>query len=300
VAAMYTKLRTLDSATSLFIFRSLENGASICEVAEDLGITRGWLDCWLRLYDGLSLRELTKVQKALATVCIFCGASIYVVKGSWFVCAECRNSIRFCACGCARKVSGIYTFKGSQYLRMYLPFHGRKGKKMSVVQKRRVSEGHKKWWKETSDEDRGKWARNLSKSMLSMWEEHPELRKNLSEITAARNTKLASPNKAEKKLNSILKTSFPGEFKMNVKNGIVIGGKVPDFVNVNGRKVFVELFGDYWHGRKITGRSKEEEERKRRKEFKKWGFSTVIIWGSELNDEELVREKVLDFMKKET
>lgn len=26
-----------------------------------------------------------------------------------------------------------------------------------------------------------------------------------------------------------------------------IGGLCPDFVNCNGKKVIIELFGDYWH-----------------------------------------------------
>lgn len=43
-------------------------------------------------------------------------------------------------------------------------------------------------------------------------------------------------------LEGLLDELFPGEFRFN--NGwFVLGGKVPDFVNVNGKKLLVEMFG---------------------------------------------------------
>ena len=69
----------------------------------------------------------------------------------------------------------------------------------------------------------------------------------------------------------------------SVGGGCIIGGKVPDFVSENPR-VVVELFGDYWHGPKLTGHSKEYEETRRRLHFAQFGFVTIIIWESELSD----------------
>ncbi len=96
------------------------------------------------------------------------------------------------------------------------------------------------------------------------------------------------PNKLEKVLARLLKKSFPGEFKLNVDGKFVIGGKVPDFVNVNGKKLLIELFGRPWH--------EDCEVPLRKKLFAKWGFKTAIIWTSELKKPDLVVAKVAKFM----
>lgn len=102
----------------------------------------------------------------------------------------------------------------------------------------------------------------------------------------------AKPNTKEQKLNRILKKYFPGEFKLNVKGQVVVAGKVPDFVNVNGRKLLVEHFGTYWHGESVQGISAKAEEANRKKLFARWGFKTVVVWEDELKNEAQVVSKV--------
>jgi hypothetical protein len=52
------------------------------------------------------------------------------------------------------------------------------------------------------------------------------------------------PNKKEKDLDSVLQELFPGEYSLNVRGDVlIIGGKVPDFVNTNGQK---KLIGALW------------------------------------------------------
>ncbi len=99
------------------------------------------------------------------------------------------------------------------------------------------------------------------------------------------------PNKAEKKLNSILCELFPGEYKLNVKaNIITLGGKVPDFVNVNGKKKLIELYGDFWH--------KGQSGRKRINYFKKFGWDTLIVWEKELKNRVSLTKKLYSFQNK--
>jgi hypothetical protein len=105
------------------------------------------------------------------------------------------------------------------------------------------------------------------------------------------------PNKSEKCLKRILDKYFPKEFKLNVKGGLQIGRKVPDFVNVNGKKVLVEFFGAHWHGPKIKGHSEQVEERSRKACFAKYGFSTAIIWERDLRDVQKVVAKVKRAMR---
>ena len=54
-------------------------------------------------------------------------------------------------------------------------------------------------------------------------------------------------NKAEKYLELILENLYPGEWKFVGDGQVRISGKCPDFININGEKKIIELFGDYWH-----------------------------------------------------
>ena len=94
------------------------------------------------------------------------------------------------------------------------------------------------------------------------------------------------PNPSEKKLLEILNKVCPGEYRYN--NGwFVLGGKIPDFVNVNGKKKVIELFGEAYH--------REEEVEERRSHFRKYGWDCLVIWAKELKSPEEVANKVLEF-----
>jgi len=83
-------------------------------------------------------------------------------------------------------------------------------------------------------------------------------------------------------LGLYLKKRFPGEWLYNgqCQAGFVIGGKVPDFVNVNGRKAVVEMFGTYYHP--------EGDEAQRLKHYASYGYDCTIVWEYDVaNEEEL-------------
>lgn len=52
----------------------------------------------------------------------------------------------------------------------------------------------------------------------------------------------------------------------------------PDFINVNGEKICVEIFGDYWHNYP-NGTQKDKE---KEKILEKYGWKRIIIWENEL------------------
>ncbi len=135
------------------------------------------------------------------------------------------------------------------------------------------------------------WSDKISKSIKDIWDSLTEKEKSTRCKAALRNCGLR-PNKPEKLLWRILRTNFPGEFRMNVKGQVTIGGRIPDFVNVNGRKLLVEVFGDHWHGEGHTGRTRQEEVRQRKHYFKKWGFNTIVVWDSELKNPTKVVERI--------
>ena len=86
------------------------------------------------------------------------------------------------------------------------------------------------------------------------------------------------PSKPELELGDLLTEIFPGEYRYVGNGEFVIGGKCPDFINVNGKKKIIELFGDYWH--------RGENPQDRIDVFKPFGFETIVIWESELKDKE--------------
>jgi len=93
-----------------------------------------------------------------------------------------------------------------------------------------------------------------------------------------------SPNKPEQKLIEIIdKYNLPYKF---VGNGeFIIGGKNPDFLNINGEKKLIEIYGIYWH------RNDNPEDRINL--FKQYGFNTIIFWENELDDV----EKIVNIIK---
>ena len=106
-------------------------------------------------------------------------------------------------------------------------------------------------------------------------------------------SKKVKPNKAEAKLDKLLQKYFPNQWKYVGDGQFILGGKCPDFVNMNGRKQLIELFGNYWH--------KDDNSQDRINYFKQYGFNTLIIWENELlKQPELVFWKILKFYEDES
>jgi len=102
------------------------------------------------------------------------------------------------------------------------------------------------------------------------------------------------PNKAEFKLNEILQQNFPNEWKYVGNGEFILGGKNPDFLNCNGKKQVIELFGNWFHSKEFAERHnrKYESPEQRTEHYKKYGFNCLIIWESELKNEENIVQKV--------
>lgn len=101
------------------------------------------------------------------------------------------------------------------------------------------------------------------------------------------------PNKKEQILDKILHRLFPSEYKFVGDFSFVLGGRSPDFMNVNGQKKLIEFYGDYWHDSDRFPSTQTSDERI--KYFKKYGFETLIIWESELKDTQKLEKKIKVF-----
>ena len=91
------------------------------------------------------------------------------------------------------------------------------------------------------------------------------------------------PSGAERRFMDIVdKHKLPFTYVGDGK--FTLDGLCPDFINTNGKKQIIEIFGEYWHN--------EHDEDIRATRFAKYGFDTVVIWESELNDEQAVLNKI--------
>lgn len=67
------------------------------------------------------------------------------------------------------------------------------------------------------------------------------------QITAMMRGQRVLPNKPEICVWDLLEHLYPGEWKYVGDRQVIFDGKNPDFINVNGLKLIIEVFGNYWH-----------------------------------------------------
>lgn len=141
-----------------------------------------------------------------------------------------------------------------------------------------------------------KFKKKRSKLTKSYWQ-IPEYRKKV--IAKWMKSLQLKPNKSEKILNTLLKQILPKEYKYVGDGKVILGGFNPDFINVNGQKKIIELFGCYWHKCNLCGfgNGKRPIDAGRLKEYSKLGYSTLIVWGHELKDLDKIKNRILEFNK---
>lgn len=98
---------------------------------------------------------------------------------------------------------------------------------------------------------------------------------------------IRSPNKKEVIIQGLLDELHRNEWKFVGDGALIIEGKNPDFVNVNGKKLLIEFFGNHWHPK--------GDEADRINTFAKYGYRTLVIWQTELKDMDKLKEKIKVF-----
>jgi G:T-mismatch repair DNA endonuclease (very short patch repair protein) len=107
------------------------------------------------------------------------------------------------------------------------------------------------------------------------------------------------PTKPEQQLIEILR-GLKMPFRYVGNGSYIIGNMNPDFIHTGGKKVAIEIFGDYWHDPTKNPKvpySRTEEGRK--EAFSKHGWKLIVIWERELkkNNIEEIREKIEEALK---
>lgn len=165
--------------------------------------------------------------------------------------------------------------------------------KESIVNKRKM------WWNEE---------RRIERSLyvLEYYKIHPEyksklvsrLRENWQRktkeerelwIQKAMLCACKRPNKPEAIILNILNELYPKQWGYTGNGSFIIGGLNPDFVNINGQKKVIEMFGDYWH--------RNDDSDDRIKIFSGYGYLCLIIWEHELENIKEVTDKIISFQE---
>ena len=182
--------------------------------------------------------------------------------------------------------------------------------KRRATMMKNLSAGHKKTWKDPNFKTKmSQIHKNLwqdtdfmkmmseanSKSAKKRWQ-NPEYRQhqieaqtrswlNLEVVAKRVGNANKHPNKPEQKLIDILGEYLP-EFKYNgdFSLGISLGGLIPDFVNVNGKKELIELFGDYYHSPEVTNNDWRRSELGKIMIYNSLGWECLVIWEHELKN----------------
>lgn len=97
------------------------------------------------------------------------------------------------------------------------------------------------------------------------------------------------PNRPEQFLIAFFRThSLP--FKYVGDGQVILGGKCPDFINIDGKKQLIELFGTYWH--------EPSEVATKAKHFQQFGFELLVVWEDELDNQGKLLKKVKQFIRR--
>jgi G:T-mismatch repair DNA endonuclease (very short patch repair protein) len=97
------------------------------------------------------------------------------------------------------------------------------------------------------------------------------------------------PTEPEKVLITILSPlgfEYTGDCSKTIKT--LNGVRFPDFIRESDKKI-VECFGNHFH--------KSEEENSKISDYKDVGYSCLVIWASELNDLNKVKERIFSFLE---
>lgn len=119
-----------------------------------------------------------------------------------------------------------------------------------------------------------------SRAMIEQWQNKEYKEKTIKSILKGL---MKRPTSFEKIMIDIIKKhNLP--YKYVGDGAFILGGKNPDFINVNGKKICVEVYCDYWHPKNY--------EEIRTKHFKKYGWNTIFINEREIDNESKILGKI--------
>lgn len=208
----------------------------------------------------------------------------------------------YCECGCGKMVKfgrgarfvPYHFSRTEEHKRGVVATHKGKVTSEETKQKqRKVAEGRDMSVpiKAAAEAHRGGRAsletkRKMSKSQKRLWADPIFHERQQSRM--AYGSRIQRPNKPETKLLNLLDHQFPGDWKYVGDGSFVINGKNPDFINVNGKKQIIEVWGNHWH----RGQNPDD----RIAIFEPYGYCTLIVWEYELKHMPRLIKRISEFV----
>ncbi len=131
----------------------------------------------------------------------------------------------------------------------------------------------KKTCADRTDEERATLSATMSEARKRMWAKMSEEEGNERIKNQPSSWGQKDPTDDESFADCYQREKFPGEWRYNgcvpPEERVVIGKKIPDFININGKKAVVEVLG--WR-HLMRGEENLPEH------YKKYGFECRIIW----------------------
>lgn len=154
-----------------------------------------------------------------------------------------------------------------------------KGKRLSEITRRKIGEANK---------GREAWNKGIpaSDAVRDKIRKAKKGKQNKPEAIVKMLTR-RTPSSLEEKFQEIIdKHNLPYKF---VGNGsFMIGRKNPDFINVNGEKIAIEVYAKYYKLRHYQ--TIEEWKEERRKVFKEYGWEVLFFDAMQVNESNILRE----------
>lgn len=116
------------------------------------------------------------------------------------------------------------------------------------------------------------------KNYIEYCETTRRLWKTESYVTNQMRARKVRQNKMEHKMEELLNKYFPSQWAFVGDGQFIIDGICPDFININGEKQVIELYGNYWH--------RGEDPQIRKDRLKRFGYACLVIWEKQLSNEQ--------------
>jgi len=133
-------------------------------------------------------------------------------------------------------------------------------------------------------------------TMAEKWADEEFRERRLDELMSGWNVQ---PNKPESFILELLNELYPNEWDYTGDGKVRLGGRSPDFCNINGQKKIISFHGLWWHLWKFQkdnpDYTREDAELRDINHYKQFGYDVLIIWEDELDDLDKVTEKIKVF-----
>ena len=181
-----------------------------------------------------------------------------------------------------KRIKNRRSFKGSNN-----PMYGKKRPDVIARNKKMIGENSPSFGRHPSHVEKQK----MSKKAILRWKD--KIFRNKTIKATLKGLRL-HPNKPEIILRKLLNKLFPNEYKFVGDGKVILAGFCPDFINVNGQKKIIELYGDYWHNLPNW----KKRDKRRLQEYFRLGYQTLIIWEKDLKNIDKLKQKLLEFNRK--